>query len=275
MRPLDQGLGLTRTLAGAFPDQRDARYCDHPLPELLAQRLHAMALGYDDLNDPNLLRHDPLLAVAGNKREPLGEDRLHAHPPGVALAGAATLHRLERGHQPTDRYPKIHYDPQAIPATRRTLGVRGLPKHAKELVLDRDAMGHWGHGRQEGRPCRADADGYGLLPRYAFGGDVPLWAALRPGDAEAAEGVVAALEPSGRALRKRGRRARIIVRADRGFAREEILAWCEGQTPEVYYCWGLARNARLEAMMPEAWAAARARRGLTGAARARAFKELA
>ena len=274
LRQLDQGLGLTRTLAGAFTDQRDARYCDHTLPELLAQRLHAMALGYDDLNDHNLLRHDPLLAVAVNKPAPLGEDRLHAHPPGVALAGASTLNRLELGHQPTDRYHKIHYDPQAIQATLLTLGVRCLPKHAKELVIDLDAMGHLVHGLQEGRHFSAYYDGYCLLPLYAFVGDVPLWAALRPGDADAAEGVVAALEPIVRAIRKRCRRARIIVRADSGFAREEILAWCERQTPEVYYCFGLARNARLEAMIPEALAAARARRCLTGAASAREFKEL-
>ena len=86
LRQLDHGLGLTAALAGAFTDRRDARYCDHRLRELLAQRVYGLALGYEDLNDHDRLRHDPLLAVAVDKREPLGEDRLHARPPGVALA---------------------------------------------------------------------------------------------------------------------------------------------------------------------------------------------
>jgi hypothetical protein len=103
LRQLDRGLGLSRTLAQAFTDQRDARYCDHTLNELLTQRLYGLALGYDDLNDHDLRRRDPRLAVACDQREPLGTDRLHAHPPGVALAGAATRHRLELGHQPPDR----------------------------------------------------------------------------------------------------------------------------------------------------------------------------
>ena len=103
VRQLDQGLGLTRRLAGAFIDRRDTRYCDHALEELLDQRLYGQVLGYEDLNDHNTLRHDPLLAVAVNKREPLGEDRMHAHPPGVALAGSATLNRLELGNQKQDR----------------------------------------------------------------------------------------------------------------------------------------------------------------------------
>ena len=142
LRQLDRGLGLSRTLAQAFRDGRDPRYCDHTLSELLSQRLYGLALGYDDLNDHDTLRRDPLLALACEKREPLGSDRRHAHPPGVALAGAATLNRLELGHQPPDRYHKIHYDPQAIQATLLTMGVRCLPKHTAVVVVDLDGMGH-------------------------------------------------------------------------------------------------------------------------------------
>jgi len=275
LRQLDRGLGLSRALAQAFIDQRDPRYCDHTLSELLTQRLYGMALGYEDLNDHDTLRRDPLLAVACDKREPLGADRLHAHPPGVALAGAATLNRLELGHQPTDRYHKIHYDPQRIQATLLAMGVRCLAKHARLVVIDLDGMGHLVHGLQEGRHFSAYHDGYCLLPLYAFAGDVPLWAALRPGDADAgADGVLAAMAAIVGAVRKRCKQARIIFRGDSAFAREETLAWCERQQPEVYYCFGLARNCRLEAMIPDALAAARARRCLTGAASARVFKEL-
>ena len=275
VRQLDRGLGLTRTLAQAFTDGRDPRYCDHTLSELLTQRLYGMALGYGDLNDHATLRRDPLLAVACEKREPLGADRLHAHPPGVALAGAATLNRLELGHQPTDRYHKIHYDPQAIQATLLTMGVRGLPKHASVVVVDLDGMGHLVHGLQEGRHFSAYYDGYCLLPLYAFVGDVPLWAALRPGDADAgADGVLPAMAAIVQAIRQRCKKARIIFRGDSAFARDDTMAWCEQRQPEVYYCFGLARNCRLEELIVDALAAARARRCLTGAASARAFKEL-
>jgi len=186
VRQLDEGLGLTRRLAGAFMDRRDPRYCDHALEELLDQRLYGLVLGYEDLNDHDTLRHDPLLAVAVNKREPLGEDRMHAHPPGVALAGSATLNRLELGNQKQDRTHKIQYEPGKVEECLLVMGVRCLPKHATELVIDLDGMGHLVHGMQEGRHFNAYYDGYCYLPLYAFVGTVPLLARLRPGDVDAA-----------------------------------------------------------------------------------------
>ena len=273
LREVDRNLGLTATLARAFTDVRDARYCDHAVRELLAQRLLAEALGYDDVSDHDPRRRDPLLAVACGKREPLGTDRLHAHDHGVALAGSATLQRLERGHRPTDRYHKIHADPKQVEATLLETGVRCLNKHAHEIVLDLDSMGHLVHGLQEGRHFNAYYDGYVLSPLYVFAGTVPLWAALRPGDADAGfDGVVAALEVIVPAIRRRCKPARLIVRGDSAFAREETLAWCEAHG--VYYCVGLPRNSRLEGMIEDALAAARARRCLTGADSAREFKEL-
>jgi hypothetical protein len=156
------------------------------------------------------------------------------------------------------------------------MGVRCLPKHTRLVVVDLDGMGHLVHGLQEGRHFSAYYDGYCLLPLYAFAGDVPLWAALRPGDADAgADGVVPAMEAIVRAIRRRCKRARIVFRGDSAFAREDTMAWCERQPPGVYYCFGLARNGRLEAMIQDRLAAARARRCLTGAARAREFQELA
>lgn len=272
LRAVDRGLGVSAALAQAFTDARDPRYCDHSLHHLLAQRLYGCALGYDDLNDHDFLRHDPLLAVACEKLEPLGADRLHARDQGAALAGSATLNRLELGHQPTDRYHKIHYDPKAVAATLLELGVRCLPKHAKELVIDLDAMGHLVHGLQEGRHFNKYYDGYCLLPLYAFVGSVPLWAALRPGDADAGfDGVLEALTAIVTAIRKRCKRARIIVRGDSAFTREATLAWCEAH--DVYYCTGMAPNARLRAIVADTLADARARRCLSGAPSARAFKD--
>ena len=147
-------------------------------------------MGSEDLNDHDTLRHDPLLAVAVNKREPLGEDRRHAHPPGVALAGSATLNRLELGNQKQDRTHKIQYEPGKIEDCLLVMGVRSLPKHARELVIDLDGMGHLVHGMQEGRHFNAYYDGSCSLPLYSFVGSVPLFARLPPGEVDAAEGVV-------------------------------------------------------------------------------------
>ena len=138
------------------------------------------------------------------------------------------MQRLEQGHRPTDRDHKIHADPRQVEATLLTLGVRCLDKHAREIILDFDAMGPLVHGRQEGRHFSAYYDGYVLSPLYVFAGDVPLWAALRPGDADAGiDGVIPALAAIVTAIRRRCNKARILVRADSAFAREETMAWCE------------------------------------------------
>ena len=271
LRQIDQGLGLSRGLASCFEDRRDQRYADHTVQELVAQRLHGLALGYEDLNDHDRLRLDPLLAVACHKRDPLGLDRLHQK--GIALAGPSTLNRLELSNNKATRYHKTSHDPQRIQGCLLQLGVRCLPKHASELVIDLDAMGHVLHGLQEGRHFRADYNAYCYLPLYACVGDIPLWTQLRTSNQDAAAGVVAALELIVAAIRRRCRRARILIRADSGFCREEIMAWCERQRPVVYYCLGLAKNSVLIERLQPALAQARARRCLTGAASARAFSE--
>ena len=150
LRQIDRGLGLARTLAGCFHDPRNPVFVDHSVAELVAQRLAGLALGYEDLNDHNTLRLDPLLAVAVGKQDPLGKDRLH--DPGCALAGASTLNRLELGNnQANSRYHKISHDPQKIAQVLLEMSVRCLAKHTPELILDLDNMGHLLHGQQEGR----------------------------------------------------------------------------------------------------------------------------
>jgi len=269
LRQVDQHLGLSRTLASCFSDQRDPRWVDHRLPELLAQRLYGMALGYEDLNDHNELRRDPLLATACNKKDPWGRDRFHAAHRGIALAGASTLNRLELSNNQATRGHKLPHDPRKIEACLLEMGVRCLPKHAREIVIDLDAMGPRLHGTQEGRHFSAYYDDYCYLPLYVFAGDIPLWAQLRTSDRDGAEGVVAALEKIVPAIRQRCRRARIIARSDSGFCRDEIMSWCEGQG--VYYCLGLAKNPVLLARLGSALADARARRCLTGAPSVRVF----
>jgi hypothetical protein len=271
LREVDRRLGLTRELAECFTDLRDARFVDHQLPALLAQRLQGLALGYEDLNDHNQVRHDPLLAVACGKRDPLGQDRCFADNNGAALAGASTLNRLELSNNKQTRSHKLPHDPRQIQACLLRLSVRCLPKHAREIVVDLDAMGHRLHGLQEGRHFSAYYDEYCYLPLYAFVGDVPLWAQLRTSEADEASGVVPALEQIVAALRRRCKRARIIIRGDSGFCREEILAWCERHG--VYYCLGLAKNSVLIGLLTPALADARARRCLCGAQSVRVFTE--
>jgi len=272
LRQVDSHLGLTTELAQCFCDQRAPAWVDHSVQEMLCQRLFGTALGYEDVNDHQRLRLDPLLAAACGKTDPLGEQRVLPQHRGIALAAPSTLNRLELSNNKDTRCHKVPHDPAKVEACLLKMGARCLPKHAKEIVLDLDAMGHRLHGFQEGRHFNAYYDDYCYLPLYAFVGDFPLWAQLRTAEHEAAYGAVAALEKMVAALRRRCRRARIIVRGDSGFGREEIMAWCESQW-EVYYCLGLAKNSVLIEKLGPALATARARYCLTGAASVREFAE--
>ena len=273
LRDVDSNLGLTSALARCFEDRREQVYVDHTVQQLLAQRIYGLALGYEDINDHEQLRRDPLLAAACEKRDPLGADRFNPADRGVALAGAATLNRLELSNNRDSRCHKLPHDAPKIEATLLNMGVRCLPKHAQEVVVDLDAMGHRLHGTQEGRHFSAYYNDYCYLPLYAFVGDIPLWAQLRTSDQDAADGVVPALEKIVAAIRKRCKAARIVVRADSGFCRDDLMAWCESQDPVVYYCLGLAKNSRVIGQLIPTLAQARARRCLTGASSVRAFSE--
>ena len=272
LRQADAALGLTQRLAECFADGRQQVYVDHSVRQLVSQRIYGLALGYEDLNDHDWLRLDPLLATACDKQDPLGQDRFNPAHRGVALAGASTLNRLELSNNKHTRAHKLTHDPRRIEACLLQMGVRCLPKRATEIVVDLDAMGHRLSGLQEGRHYRAYYDEYCYLPLYVFVGDFPLWAQLRSGDKDGADGVVAALAQIIPAIRQRCRRARILVRGDSGFCREEIMAWCEGQ-PNVYYCLGLAKNSVLVERLGPALMAAQMRWCLCGAANVREFAQ--
>lgn len=272
LRQIDRGLGLTRHLAGCFRDTRNALFVDHSVEQLLAQRLYGLALGYEDLNDHDTLRLDPLLAVACEKKDPLGQDRFNPAFRGVALASAATLNRLELSNHKKSRCHKLAHDPEGIEDCLLTFGVRCLPKGTTEVVLDLDAMGHRLHGEQEGRHFSGYYDEYCYLPLYIFAGSIPLWAQLRTADQDAAAGTVQALTKVIAALRRRFPQVRIIVRGDSGFCREEIMAWCEAQW-NLWYCLGLARNSVLLERLEEAMLTARMRRCLCGTSSVREFVE--
>jgi hypothetical protein len=272
LRQIDASLGLTRTLAGCFNDQRDQRFVDHSMVQLLAQRIYAVGLGYEDLNDHTELRRDPLLATACDKPDPLGQDRFNPQDRGIALASPSTLNRLELSNNKATLAHKLPHDPAKVEACLLTMGVRCLPKHAKEIVLDLDSMGHLLHGLQEGRYYNDYYGDYCYLPLYIVAGDVVLWAQLRTSDKDGADGVVPALEKIVAAIRRRCKKARIVVRGDSGFCRDEIMTWCEGQ-PEVCYCLGLAKNSVLLKNLAPALVTARMRACLCGAPSVREFAE--
>ena len=272
LRQLDAGLGMTRLLAGCFRDQRDQRFVDHSMAQLLAQRIYGLALGYEDLNDHEQLRRDPLLAAACDKSDPLGLDRFNPQDRGIPLAAPSTLNRLELSNNKATRCHKLPHDPAKVAACLLTLGVRCLPKQAKEGVIDLDSMGHLVHGLQEGRHYSDYYGDYCYLPLYIVVGDLVLWAQLRTSDKSGAQGVVPALTQVVATIRRRCKRARIIVRGDSGFGVEEIMAWCEAQR-EVYYCLGYGRNAVLIEKLGPALLTARMRHCLCGAPSVREFAE--
>lgn len=244
LRQIDEGLGVSRTLAACFRDARDQRFTEHSVRELLAQRLLGLAAGYEDLSDHHRLRNDPLFAVAVGKTDPLGMNRAEKDQ-GKALASPSTLNRLELGNNKDTCCHKIHADAVQIEAALLLMGVRCLAKHTQEVVIDLDASDDPLHGKQEGRFYHGYYGSYCYLPLFAFVGSIPLWAQLRTSDGDAARGAVEALTKIVPAIRARCPKARIIIRADSGFCRHEIMTWCESQTPVVFYCLGLARNSRL------------------------------
>lgn len=272
LRQVDQSIGLSRLLAGCFIDGRDARFVEHQVRELVAQRLNALALGYEDLNDHGDLRRDPLLALAANKLDPLGASRRHEADRGRALAAPATLQRMETAvDHAGSRYHKLAAQPALMRELLLRQGVRTLDKDARTVIVDFDATDARLHGAQEGRFFHGYYGDYCYLPLLAYIGAVPVWAELRTADGDAARGTVEALAQIVSEIRRRCPQARIVVRGDSGFCREELMAWCEAHG--VDYVLGLARNARLLVLLGPALARARERAALCGG-RTREFAEL-
>lgn len=260
---LDRSIGLTRGLAECFIDHRDQRFVEHSAEQLVAQRVHALVHGYEDLNDHASLRLDPLMAMVAGKKDPLGQDRRHEADKGKALAAPATLQRLESAvDHPGSRYHRIGASIEKMRAYLLRAAVRTLDKASAQVIIDLDATDARLHGHQEGRFFHGYYGDYCYLPLLVYIGSLPVWAQLRSADKEAADGSVAALEPIVAAIRARCPKAKIIVRGDSGFCREVLLAWCEQNA--VYYCLGMARNARLQEALTPTMTRARERAVLCG-----------
>jgi hypothetical protein len=259
----DRAIGLMGRFASCFHDERRQELIEHEIVTLVGQRVFGIALGYEDLNDHDELRHDPLMAVLAGKLE---ARRKECAP----VAGKSTLNRLELSRLEPTRYHKISHNPIAI---KRLLVDQFLEAHERapsEIILDLDATDDPVHGDQEGRFFHGYYDCYCYLPLYVFCGRHLLAAKLRPASMDAAAGAVEEVARIVAHIRRRWPHARILVRADSGFAREELMAWCEANG--VHFLFGLAQNERLVANIAAELARAEARSRRTGKP-ARSFKE--
>ena len=234
----DRAIDLVSRLATCFTDRRLREAVEHDVQTLVLQRVFGLALGYEDLNDHDALRHDPMMAVLAGK---LAARRADCAP----VAGKSTLNRLERSRASPTRYHKIAHDPQAIEALLVDLFLEAHRKPQKEIVLDLDATDDPVHGDQEGRFFHGYYGGYCYLPLYVFCGRHLLAAKLRRANIDASAGALEEVARIVGAIRARWPHVRILLRADSGFAREPLMAWCEANG--IDYVIGLARNTRLAA----------------------------
>ena len=231
LRAVDGKIKLLSRLADCFSDGRCQEQVEHPLEEMLSQRIYALALGYEDLNDHEQLRSDPLFGLLSGKRN-------LAEP----LAGKSTLNRLELVGR-TGRYHKIGYSPEAIDRLLADLYIESHTTPPRGIVLDLDATDIPLYGHQPERFFHGYYDSYCYLPLYIFAGDQLLCVRLRPANQDAAAGSVEEVKRIVTELRQRWPEVKIVLRADSGFCREELMAWCEAN--HVDYAFGLARNQRL------------------------------
>jgi hypothetical protein len=249
LREVEAKTGLLARVAAQFTDHRAPELIEHSVGALVSQRIIGLALGYEDLNDHDRLRFDPLLAVAAGKGDPTGEQRRREQDRGKALASSSTLNRLELTPAHADsgaRYKKIVADQDGLD---RALVEHFIQSHAQapaEIWLDLDATDDPLHGHQEGRFFHGYYGHYCYLPLYITCGEHVLCARLRQSNIDAADGSVEELTRIVAQLRAAWPKVRIIIRGDSGFCREEIMAWCEAEG--IDFVLGLAKNNRLNAL---------------------------
>jgi hypothetical protein len=234
----DRAIGLIGRFASCFHDERRADLIEHEVATLVGQRVFAIALGYEDLNDHDQLRHDPLMAVLAGKLEARRADC-------APVAGKSTLNRLELSQLASTRYHKISHNPVAIRHLFVDLFLEAQARPPQQIILDLDATDDPVHGEQEGRFFHGYYDCYCYLPLYVFCGEHLLLAKLRPANLDAAAGAREEVARLVARIRARWPRTRVLLRADSGFARDDLMTWCEANG--VDFLFGLAKNERLVA----------------------------
>jgi hypothetical protein len=232
LRQTDRRLNLLPRLAECFLDGRDQDLVEHSVREMLSQRVYGLALGYEDLNDHEQLRNDPVFGVLAGRQD------LDA-----PLAGKSTLNRMELGTGANDRYKKITFWKEAIDELLVKVFLESHPTAPAEIVVDVDTTDLPLHGHQEGRFFHGYYDQYCYLPLYIFCGEHVLCARLRESNHDAAFGCLQEIQRIVAQIRATWPEVKIILRGDSGFCRNELMSWCENN--QVDFVFGLARNQRL------------------------------
>lgn len=257
LRKTEDLTGIIQQFATCFTDHRNPELIEHDVSHLVAQRVYGLALGYEDLNDHDDLRRDPLLATVVGKDDPTGQSRERKRDQGKALAGKSTLNRLEltpvRANK-RHRYKKITCSVHAVDELFVKLFLQAHPQPPEQIVLDLDATDDPTHGHQLGRFFHGYYRSYCYLPLYIFCGDHLLLARLRPSDIDASAGALKQLVRIVAKIRQAWPEVQIVVRGDSGFCREPIMTWCEKSG--VDYIFGLAQNPRLLKLIAEPMAQA-------------------
>ena len=246
LHPVEQRSGILRQFAACFRDYRIPERIEHSVSELVRQRVYGLALGYEDLNDHDRLRQDPLLALLSGKSDLEGAQRRRQQDRGKAGAGKSTLNRLELTKAKATkrtRYKKIVLDTAAVDRLLVELYIQAQPRQPERIVLDLDATDDPLHGEQEERFFHGYYGGYCYLPLYIFCGEHLLCARLRPSNIDASAGALEEVQRIVAQLRRVWPQAAIVLRADSGFCRDEMMSWCEDNG--VDYVFGLAKNERL------------------------------
>ena len=266
---------IIKQFAACFTDHRDQEKIEHSVEDLLAQRIYGLALGYEDLNDHDLLRNDPLLAAVVGKSDPVGAERRRAANRGSALAGKSTLNRLElRSEEAAQngRYKKIAVDEAKVNEFFVNVFLQAHDRAPEALILDLDATDDPLHGHQEGRFFHGYYRHYCYLPLYIFCGDFFLCARLRKADQGQSAGALEEIKRIVKRVRERWPAVRIILRGDAGFSSDQIMSWCESPEVRVDYVFGQAKNDRLRRLLGAEMEEARQQFEATGQA-ARVFGE--
>jgi len=259
VRELENRVKILKRFAGCFYDHRDPGYVEHPVEDLVKQRVFALACGYEDVNDHDHLNSDVLLALACGKADPEGRSRIRARDRGKALAGKSTMCRMELGgtkKEPhKDKYKKIVLDFEKAEKLLLDIFEESLKDVPDELVLDLDATDDPLHGNQEGAFFNGYYKAYCYLPLYIFCGDHLLLARLQTSDVDPAKAGMTAIRKTVRELRRRFPKTRLILRGDGGFCREELMDLCE--SPMMDFVFGLPKNKRLEKLLESAMSESR------------------
>jgi hypothetical protein len=232
LRQTDHHLNLLPRLAECFLDSRNQSMVEHSILEMLSQRIYGLALGYEDINDHEQLRKDPVFGILAG-REELDEP----------LAGKSTLNRMELGTGAHSRYKKITFWKDGVDELLVKAFLESYQEIPAEIVLDMDTTDLPLHGKQEGRFFHGYYDKYGYLPLDVCGVDHMRCARLREANHDAAYGCLAEIERIVAQIRAAWPKAKIVLRGDSGFCRNELMSWCENN--QVDFIFGLARNQRL------------------------------